>query len=102
MPINILDYTNAKDGERGKELDFLCDNEWEMPKQLEALENWLLKNRNKVNKGAYVADIGFSPREGALGGGCVITTSAMEVMLEIGMELYLSEYPTFEDDKNNS
>jgi hypothetical protein len=98
MPINIIDYTNAKEGENGDPIDYLCDNEWEMPLQIEALEKWLIKNRKKLRKGVYVADLGFSPREGAAGGGCVITTKAMEAMLDIGIELYLSEYPPFEDE----
>jgi len=38
----------------------------------------------------------FSPRVGAAGGGAVLTTQAMNIMVSIGMELYLSEYPGFE------
>ncbi len=103
MPINLIDYTNSKEGEKGKPLnDGLCDNEWEMPAQVEALEKWLIENENKIPKGSYIADIGFSPREGALGGGCVITTKAMEIMLAIGLELYLSEYPSVEEELNDS
>ncbi|SQH75380.1 conserved protein of unknown function [Shewanella benthica] len=48
--------------------------------------------------GSYVADIGFSPRKGAAGGGAVISTGAMKIMLSIGMELYLSEYLEFNDE----
>ena len=98
MPINLLDYTNSKDGERGKEIDFLCGNEWEMPIQIETLEKWLIDNKKNIKKGIYVADVGFCPRDGALGGGCVITKTAMAIMSEIGMELYLSEYPPDEKE----
>lgn len=98
MPINLIDYSHSEIGEHGKALDGLCENEWEMPAQVEALEKWLKENRLKLPKGRYIADIGFSPRKGALGGGCVVTKEAMEIMLEIGMELYLSEYPSHEDE----
>lgn len=97
MPINIIDYTNSRGEKKGETIDYLCDNEWEMPVQIETLEKWLLKNRNKLPKGNYIADLGFSPREDAAGGGCVIKTEAMEAMLKIGLELHLSEYPPFED-----
>ncbi len=98
MPINLVDYTNTKEGEKGELIAGLCDDEWEMPAQIQALEEWLTKNKKSINKGSYVADIGFSPREGAAGGGCVITTQVMEIMVSIGMELYLSEYPPFENE----
>ena len=98
MPINLIDYTNANEGEKGKELDHLCENEWEMPKQIEALEKWLKERNGKIKTGNYIADIGYSPREGAAGGGAVLTTEAMSIMVKIGMELYLSEYPAFEDE----
>ena len=98
MPINIIDFTNSKIGEKGTPLEVLCDGEWELPAQVSALEEWLLKNKDKIPKGTYVADIGFSPRKNALGGGPIITTKAMECMLHIGMELYLSEYPSTEDE----
>jgi hypothetical protein len=98
MPINIIDYTNAKDGEKGQALESLCDGEWEMPTQIEALEKWLIENKDKLSKGSYVADIGFRPRPGAAGGGAVVTTQTMEIMVSIGMELYLSEYPELIDE----
>lgn len=98
MSINIIDYSMAAEGEKGESLVRLCDDEWEMPAQVEALEKWLIENQSKLSKGYYVADIGFSPRLEALGGGAVLTTQAMKIMVSIGMELYLSEYPTLDDD----
>ena len=98
MPINIIDYSDVKEGEKGKSLPGLCDGEWEMPAQIEALEKWLIENQSKLTKGSYVADIGFSPRPGAAGGGAVLTTQAMEIMTSIGMDLYLSEYPEFVEE----
>jgi hypothetical protein len=98
MPINIIDYSNAQEGEKGIPLNGLCDNEWEMPVQIEALELWLAKDGCNLPVGFYVADIGFSPRKDASGGGAVISTGAMKAMLSIGMELFLSEYPAFNDE----
>ncbi len=97
MPINLIDYSNAKDGERGRSLGGLCNDEWELPAQIEALEKWLTENQTRLPKGSYVADVGYSPRPGAAGGGAVLTTQAMNMMVAIGMTLYLSEYPGFED-----
>ena len=93
MPINLVDYSDVEDGEKGKDLGSLCENEWEMPAQIEALEQWLIQNKNKLPKGSYIADVGFSPRPGASGGGAVLTTELMEIMVSIGMKLFLSEYP---------
>ncbi len=91
MPINLIDYTNSNEGEKGNEIDHLCENEWEMPKQIEALEKWLKERNGKIKAGSYIADIGYSPREGAAGGGAVLTTETMNAMVKIGMDLYLSE-----------
>lgn len=97
MPIKITDFTTAQEGEKGKELDWLCDDNWRLPDQLEAFENWLTKNRS-LPIGVYAADIGFSPRDDAFGGGGVVSISSMEIMVSLGMELYLSEYPEAEDE----
>ncbi len=98
MPIRITNHTNAKEGEKGEELDWLCDDSWRLPDQLEAFEKWLVENKS-IQKGSYSADIGFSPREDAFGGGGVVSLKSMEIMLSIGMELWLSEYPELEDDE---
>ena len=102
MPINLIDYSSAKEGERGKSLGDLCDDEWELPTQIEALERWLVQNKNKLPRGSYIADIGFSPRTGAAGGGATLTTQAMSIMIDMGMELYLSEYPEFADEHRDN
>lgn len=90
MPIRI-DRRN-EDG-NSSQVAWLCDNEWEMPAQLNALEQWLVQNRGKLEEGEYVADLGFSPRPGASGGGGVVSRQMMEAMLAMGVELFLSEYP---------
>ncbi len=98
MPINLMNHSGIKEGEKGITLGHLCENSWEMPEQIKALETWLKQNKGKLKKGHYSADIGYSPREGALGGGAVLTIESMEIMVNIGMKLYLSEYPVSEDD----
>ena len=98
MPINLIDHTNSKEGDKGIDLGGLCEGRWEMPEQIESLEKWLKENKDKLKPGKYIADLGYSPREGALGGGTVLTTEAMQIMVNIGMELYLSEYPAVEDE----
>ena len=98
MPINLIDHTNSEEGDKGVDLGGLCEGKWEMPEQIEALEKWLKENKDKLKPGKYIADLGYSPREGALGGGTVLTTEAMQIMVNIGMDLYLSEYPAIEDE----
>jgi hypothetical protein len=88
MPINI--YSQEPNRER---VAWLCDNNWRLPDQAEELEDWLAKNRTKLKPGRYVADIGFSPREGASGGGAAISPEMMRTMADLGMALFLSEYP---------
>lgn len=90
MPIRIDRVgANGKD----EEIAWLCDEVWEMPIQLKVLEQWALENRSKLPVGSYVADLGFSPRPGAAGGGGIVGRELMEALLEMHMELYLSEYP---------
>jgi hypothetical protein len=92
MPITIY----RREGKENVRIAWLCDDTWEMPQQVAALEKWLVENRGALSKGSYVADIGYAPREGALGGGAAVTVAAMEAMVAIGMELFLSEYPPVE------
>lgn len=72
----------------------LADNEWELPIQVKLLENWLKENKNIIQPDAYIADIGFSIRMNACGGGAILSVEAMSVMSSLGIQLYLSEYPT--------
>ncbi|MCU7806040.1 MAG: hypothetical protein KZQ92_11555 [Candidatus Thiodiazotropha sp. (ex Lucinoma borealis)] len=79
-------------------IEHLCDDSWEMPEQINTLYTWLKENNGKITKGKFIADIGYSPREGALGGGVALSIEAMEIMVSMGMELYLSEYPPSEGE----
>ena len=92
MPINIFNQGNRE------EIDWICDNEWELPEQIRTLEKWLVEKGDKLEFGSYAADIGYNPREGASGGGVVLSIQAMSIMVRIGMVLQLSEYSNFAED----
>ncbi|MEP4052124.1 MAG: hypothetical protein ABJN22_07760 [Litorimonas sp.] len=87
MPISIYKE------ECGTKLAFLSDEDWNLPRQIDALEKWLEENKSEIDLGDYVADIGFSVREEASGGGAVLSPAAMKTMGSLGMTLFLSEYP---------
>lgn len=95
MPVRI----DRKTDDNNEEVAWLCDDEWELPTQLETLEKWLKEKGRKLSKGTYVADVGYCPRPNACGGGGVISTESMQVMVSIGMDLFLSEYPEMAEEK---
>jgi hypothetical protein len=66
--------------------------EWELPSQINELEQWLKANHHSLSKGKYFVDIGFQVRKGATGGGGVISIEMIQILNDIGMEIYLSEY----------
>jgi hypothetical protein len=89
MPIKIF---SCEDG--APEIAWLCDDDWRLSEQADALEQWLRENRFKLKPGDYIADIGFSPRQqDAWGGGAAISPESMRTMAELGMTLFVSEYP---------
>ena len=89
MPIKI-----AHSMKPTAEIAWLCDGEWALPMQVEALEAWL-KRKRKLEPGDYYADIGFKIRKRAGGGGSVLTPALMRKMADLGISLYLSEYSGF-------
>ena len=92
MPINIY----RDDTPEQEEIALLCDDDWNLSNQVEILALWLENNGNNLPVGSYVADFGFHWRRGA-GGGAVLPPLAMKKMSDIGMYLFLSEYPGFSD-----
>lgn len=88
MPIHI--YRDDASRER---IVWLCDDNWRLPDQARALEDWLVGMREMLEPGGYIADIGFSPREDALGGGAALSPGMMRTMADLGITLFLSEYP---------
>jgi len=88
MPINIYNDDTLE------KIDYICDGNWELPKQIDIFESWLKENENKFPKSNYVADVGFEIRKDACGGGAVLSTKSMSIMVNLNMELFLSEYPS--------
>ena len=91
MPINI--YVE----ETGEKLDWLCNDIWDLPNQIYALEKWLDTKGAKLVPSKYVADIGFDFRKDATGGGGVLNSNAMKIMGTIGMDVYFSEYTSADE-----
>ncbi|MBA6251797.1 hypothetical protein [Colwellia sp. MB3u-55] len=86
MPIYI------KYEESNEKIAHLAKNHWELPIQIKELESWLLENPLNLSPAKYIADVGFSIRENACGGGAILSPEAMAIMGELGIKLYLSEY----------
>ena len=91
MSINIYKEENFET------IKYLSENDWELPTQMDELEKWLEKDGKNLPKGKYVADIGFTIRKDASGGGGVLNLKMIKILNEIGMEIYFSEY---RDEKN--
>ena len=91
MPIRIDRL--AADGRDNETVVQLCDGCWRLPEQSEALVAWLAEHGEELPVGEYVADIGFVPRADAMGGGSAFPPAALQRMADLGMALYLSEYP---------
>jgi len=80
-------------GERYENHVELAADEWALTPQVEALDAWLRANPNGLDPAfRWVADIGFTPRINALGGGPVISRELMERCLNANVEIFLSEY----------
>ncbi len=90
MPTKVYNETNLE------VLARLCEDSWNLSAQIEELENWLKDNQDSISNGKYIADVGFSARKKAFGGGAVLTPEAMSIMSKLGMQLFLSEYANVE------
>jgi hypothetical protein len=53
-----------------------------------------MENKGRVKRGRYIVDIGFEVRADAGGGGAALSPDLMRTMADLGMSLFLSEYPT--------
>ena len=89
MPIKIYPR-----GEPAREVAWLCDGDWDLSSQASKLEAWLKRNKRKIKKGDYIADIGFSVEEDARGGGAALSPAMMRTLADIGIWLFLSQYPS--------
>jgi hypothetical protein len=80
-------------GERFENHAEIAPGEWKLRPQIEALEQWLSQHRDQLPAGhQWVADVGFTARRDATGGGPPISLDLMRMCLEANMEIYLSEY----------
>ena len=96
MPVAI--YRVTPKGEKNESLAWLCDGNWRLPDQAKALEAWLKEHGPLLKPDDYVADIGFTPRKDASGGGAAILPEMMRTMADLGMSLFLSEYQGDDED----
>ncbi len=91
MPVTIYRRDSNKDT-----IAFLCPGSWSIVEQLYALEGWLESNGKKLEQGDYVADVGIRARndfDNGVGGGAAFPPSAMAIMAEKGIYLFITEYP---------
>ncbi len=83
-----------------EQIAVLDDNIRDLATLLDTLEKWLLENKNSLQKDhEYFADIGFTSRRDAGGGGPILSLKMMKMLLECNMEIYFSEYPPDELSK---
>ena len=80
-------------GRKNEEVAWLCDDCWRLPEQGEALAEWLATDGASLKPAEYVADIGFTYREDAMGGGAAFSPETLQRMAGLGMALFVSEYP---------
>jgi hypothetical protein len=93
MPISIYRDSTPE----YEDITCLCDEDWNLSSQIEALTVWLETTGHNLPVGSYVADIGFCSRQDASGGGAALSPDAMKRMSDVGMSLFLSEYAGFSD-----
>ena len=71
----------------------IAADSWDLRTQIEALEEWLSANLNALDpSNQWIADVGFTARLDANGGGPPITRKLMEMCVGSNLEIYLSEY----------
>jgi len=75
----------------------LAEDSWDLPKLFSIFEAWLQTETTSLDPTVqWIADIGFSPREGANGGGPIISTQMMQLCIKRNIAIYLSEYNDLE------
>jgi hypothetical protein len=96
MPVNI--YRVTPEGEKNERIAWLCEVEWKLTPQAEALAAWLRTDAARLKPAEYVADIGFSWRRDACAGGPAFAPETLRQLADLGMSLFISEYAGFADD----
>ncbi len=91
-------YIRRVTGDRSEKYAHLAKDSWNLRELVSALEKWLNNEADNLpSNSKWIADIGFSPRDNACGGGPILRTELMQKCIDIDMEIYLSEY-TDDDD----
>jgi len=96
MPVNI--YRVTPDGQKNERVAWLCEGEWRLTPQSEALSAWLQGEGARLSPDRYVANIGFSWRRDACSGGPAFEPETLRRMADLGMSLFISEYAGFADE----
>ena len=96
MPVTI--YRVKQVGQDNERVTWLCDDEWPLTPQVEALCAWLKVVESTLPPADYIADVGFCWRRNAMSGGPVLEPGDMTRMAAFGMTLFLSEYGGFADE----
>ncbi len=66
---------------------------WDLRTQIEALEAWMAKNSDQLDPASrWIADVGFTVRLDATGGGPPISRELMKMCVASNLEIWLSEY----------
>lgn len=99
MPVNI--YRVMPEGQKNEPIAWLCDDEWLLTPQSEALSAWLSIDATNLAPGRYVANIGFHWRRDACSGGPAFAPETLRRMADLGMSLLISEYAGFADELTN-
>lgn len=87
MPIKITERDSAA------EIAWLCDDDWELPRQLRTLESWIQYYKVSDPPFDAVADIGYSVRPEAFGGSAALSCESMRRFADAHIEIHFSEYP---------
>jgi hypothetical protein len=96
MPVNIYQVTPER--QKNERVAWLCDGEWLLCPQIDALSEWLEKTGTALAAAEYVADVGFCWRRSASSGGPVLEPLTLRRMADLGMSLFLSEYSGFAEE----
>lgn len=91
--------------ESGLNDEELCGDSWDLTAQVIALHDWLRAGPDLFQKRGggtegWIADIGFSPRQDATGGGPILTSELMQMCLDNRVQIHLSEYAPLEKPEN--
>lgn len=90
------------EGSEHEDVASLCEGEWELAPQAEALSAWLEENSQNLEPAEYVADIGIGWKRDAASGGAAFSPETLRRMADLGMSLFISEYAGFTDEMTDA